>query len=90
MMHFLSHTVTFEKKREKGATYIGHLLTADGLRIHPEKVRAIEHMPKPTDVKAVQRLLGMVNYLAKFCPHLSDHCQPLRQLTHTYTHTHTQ
>lgn len=39
-------------------------------------------MPKPTDVKAVQRLLGMVNYLAKFCPHLSDHCEVLRQLTH--------
>ena len=70
------------KLRQKEATYIGHLLTADGLRIDPEKVRAIEQMPKPTDVKAVQRLLGMVNYLAKFCPHLSDHCQPLRQLTH--------
>ncbi|KAI4887128.1 hypothetical protein NFI96_019030, partial [Prochilodus magdalenae] len=70
------------KLRKKEATYIGHLLTADGLRIDPEKVRAIEQMPKPTDVKAVQRLLGMVNYLAKFCPHLSDHCQPLRQLTH--------
>ena len=24
----------------------------------------------------------MVNYLAKFCSHLSDHCQTLRQLTH--------
>lgn len=70
------------KLRQKEATYIGHLLTADGLKIDPEKVRAIEQMPSPTDVKAVQRLLGMVNYLAKFCPHLSDHCQPLRQLTH--------
>ena len=70
------------KLKEKETTYIGHLLTADGVRIHPEKVRAIEQMPKPTDVKAVQRLLGMVNYLAKFCPHLSDHCQPLRHLTH--------
>ncbi len=39
-------------------------------------------MPKPTDVRGVQRLLGMVNYLAKFCPHLSDQCEELRQLTH--------
>ena len=54
------------KLRQKEATYIGHLLTADGLKIDPEKVRAIGHMPKPTDVKGVQRLLGMVNYLAKF------------------------
>lgn len=33
-------------------------------------------MPKPIDVKAVQRLLGM------FCPQLSDQCEVLRQLTH--------
>ncbi len=39
-------------------------------------------MPRPTDVKGVQRLLGMVNYLSKFCRHLSDHCELLRQLTH--------
>ena len=39
-------------------------------------------MPKPTDVKALQKLLGMVNYLAKFCPHLSDQCKLLRKLTH--------
>lgn len=51
----------------------------------PDKVRAIEQMPKPANVKAVQRLLGMVNYLAKFCPHLSDQCEVLRQLTHKDT-----
>lgn len=70
------------KLKQKEATYIGHLLTANGLKVDPEKVRAMEQMPSLTDVKAVQRLLGMVNYLAKFCPHLSDHCKPLRELTH--------
>ncbi|XP_023817326.1 uncharacterized protein K02A2.6-like [Oryzias latipes] len=39
-------------------------------------------MPAPTDVKGVQRLVGMINYLAKFYKHLSDDCEPLRQLTH--------
>uniref|UniRef100_A0A8C7YWC8 Gypsy retrotransposon integrase-like protein 1 n=1 Tax=Oryzias sinensis TaxID=183150 RepID=A0A8C7YWC8_9TELE len=70
------------KLRQKEVAYIGHLLTADGLKIDPEKVRAINEMPQPADVKAVQRLLGMVNYLAKFCPHLSDQCEVLRKLTH--------
>ena len=46
------------KLREKEATYIGHLLTADGLRIHPEKVCAIEQMPKPTDVKSSSEAVG--------------------------------
>ncbi|KAK7891393.1 hypothetical protein WMY93_023356 [Mugilogobius chulae] len=73
------------KLRQSECTYIGHRLTANGLKVDPDKVRAIEQMPRPTDVKAVQRLLGMANYLAKFCPHLSDQCEVLRQLTHKDT-----
>lgn len=34
------------------------------------------------DVKAVQRLMGMVTYLTKFCLHLSDQCTVLGDLTH--------
>lgn len=41
-------------------------MTADGLKIDPEKIRAVRDMPIPTDVKGVQRLMGMVNYLSKF------------------------
>ncbi|XP_023818302.1 uncharacterized protein LOC101156138 isoform X1 [Oryzias latipes] len=73
------------KLRQRECTYIGHRLTANGLKIDPDEVRAIEQMPRPTDVKAVQRLLGMANYLAKFCPHLSNQCAVLRQLTHKDT-----
>lgn len=68
--------------RQQDVPYIGHLLTADGLKIDPEKIRAVRSMPKPTDVKGVQRLMGMVNYLSKFYKHLSDDCEILRQLTH--------
>lgn len=39
-------------------------------------------MPRPEDVMGVQRFLGMVNYLLKFCSHLSDGSEILRQLTH--------
>ena len=44
-------------------------------------------MPNPTGctraekVKAVQCILGFVNYLAKFVPHLPDECEPLQRLT---------
>lgn len=58
------------------------MLTSEVLEIDPEKVRAVKEMPRPSDVKGVQRILGMVNYLFKFCRHLLDHCEVLRQLTH--------
>lgn len=67
--------------RLKEVPYIGHLLTSDGVKVDPGKVSAITQMPRPTDTKGVQRLLGMINYLAKFCSHASDLTEPLRQLT---------
>ena len=66
----------------KQVPFIGHLLTQHGLAPNPAKVEAITKMPPPADVKALKRLLGMVNYLAKFLPHLSTICKPLRQLEH--------
>ena len=62
-------------------SYMGHTLSAAGLSADKSKVEAILSMNRPTDVASVQRLLGFVNYLARFMPHLSDVCEPLRRLT---------
>ena len=60
---------------------IGHMATSEGLCMDPSKVQAIKEMPTPKDVAAVQRLLGLAQYLSKFLPHLSDITKPLRLLT---------
>ena len=68
--------------RQTEVPFIGHVATAEGLRVDPHKVQAIQEMPPPTDVAGVQRLLGMAQYLSKFLPHLADLTKPLRELTH--------
>jgi hypothetical protein len=65
--------------------FIGHIATDKSLCADPTKVRAITEMPPPTDVAGVQRLLGMIQYLCKFLPHLSDLTKPLRDLTQKNT-----
>lgn len=50
----------------------GHILSAVGLQLDPEKIRAVQEMPHPTDAKAVQRFIGFVTCLAKFLPRLSE------------------
>ena len=60
---------------------MGHMITAAGLKPDPVKVKAVTEMPSPTDTAGVKRFLGFVNYLSKFLSHLSDVCDPLRQLT---------
>ena len=66
--------------RSKSVPFIGHILTDEGLKVDESKVEAIMKMPPPTDITALKRILGMVGYLAKFLPHLSEVCEPLRQL----------
>ena len=57
-----------------------HLLTPQGLKGDPTKIEALIAMPEPEDVLALKRFLGMVNYLSKFMPHVSDMSEPLRRL----------
>lgn len=65
--------------------YVGHIFTKEGLKADPAKTVAITAMPVPQDIPAMQRFLGMVNYLGKFIPNLSEIAAPLRQLTHKDT-----
>ena len=48
--------------------------------IDPSKVEAIIQMPLPESKSDLQRFMGMVNYLGKFIPNLSQITAPLRQL----------
>ena len=41
----------------------------------------LKNMSWPVDVKDVQRLVGLANYLTRFLKKLADICEPLRQLT---------
>ena len=61
--------------------YMGHILSAEGVKPDPAKVSAIEDLQPPTDVPGVRRVIGMVNYLTKFVPSLSEHIESLRKLT---------
>ena len=61
-------------------TYITHVFADGKVKADPEKIAAIMEMPTPTKPVELQRFLGMVNYLAKFLPHLSTATEPLRRL----------
>ena len=42
--------------------YLGHILSATGIRPVPSKTHAIKHMQPPTTPKQVQAFLGIVTY----------------------------
>ena len=65
----------------KEVKFLGHIISQEGLKADPEKIRAICSMKPPTGVKGVQTFLGCVNYLLQFIPNLSDLTEPLQKLT---------
>lgn len=66
------------KLRITEVPFMGHIFSKEGLKIDPDKAKAVLEMPCPQDVEGVQRLNGFVNYLAKFLPRLADHMEPIR------------
>ena len=63
-------------------SFIGDVMTRNGLKADLKKVEAIIKMERPADVPAVQRFIGLVKYVSKFLQDLSELCKPLRGLAH--------
>ena len=68
------------KIRVTEVSYIGHMFTDEGVKPDKEKVQAILMMPEPSTKQELQRFIGMIQYLAKFIPDLSEKAAPLRSL----------
>jgi hypothetical protein len=66
----------------KEVSYVGHIFTEQGLKPDPAKFQSIADIPPPEDKAALQRFLGIMNYLGKFIPNHSNITAPLHQLLH--------
>ena len=67
--------------RKTKVKFMGHLITKDGLKPEPEKIKAVQEMLRPTSKNKLLGLLGFLNYLCKSLPKLSEDVQPLREMT---------
>ena len=47
-------------------TYLGHIVSKDGIEMDPKKITAIKDWPVPKTVTEVQRFLRFTNYYCKF------------------------
>jgi hypothetical protein len=68
--------------------YMGHELTSSGLRADKRKVDAILNLPIPEDKKALQRVLGMATFLARYCANFSEITSTLRELINSKNEFH--
>jgi hypothetical protein len=64
----------------KEVPFLGFLVGGTGLRMHPEKAKAIVNWPRPTSVKEVQQLLGLWNFYRRFVPGYAAIVAPITDL----------
>ena len=61
-------------------TFLGHIIDGNGLRPDPSRIQTIQDFQAPTDISKLRSFLGMINYVGRFIPNLSDIIRPLNQL----------
>ena len=61
-------------------TYLGHIVSKDGIEMDPKKIEAIKKWPVPKTVMEVRSFLGFTNYYRKFIPRYAQVARPINQL----------
>lgn len=76
--------VKFNKEKSKilksEIKYVGHIFSKDGIKPDMDKIEAIKQVPRPENKDKLRQFLGMVTYVSKFIPNLSQISYNLRQL----------
>lgn len=75
-------SISIEKSRfcQKKISYLGYVLTEEGLSIDSQKLEPILSYPAPTTIKEIRRLLGMVGFYKQFIPNYSTVLAPITDL----------
>ncbi len=65
--------------------FLGFIVSPEGVRMDPDKVKAVVSWPTPDSRKALQRFLGFANFYRRFIRNFSQLAAPLTALTSTKT-----
>jgi hypothetical protein len=60
--------------------FLGHVVSAEGIKVDDRKIAAVAEWPVPTDVGKLRSFLGLANYFRKFVQGYSQLVSPLTRL----------
>lgn len=60
--------------------FLGLIINSLGVKMDPERVRAIQDYPRPTDLSKLSKFLGVISWYCKFVRDLSHLAHPLNNL----------
>ena len=66
---------------QKQVSYLGHVVSKDGITTDPEKIQAVSNWPRPVNVSQLRSFLGMCSYYRRFIAGYANIAKPLHVLT---------
>lgn len=63
----------------KEVAYLGHVVTANGVKPNPDKIEAIQNFPIPKTTKQIKGFLGLLGYYRRFIKNFARITKPLTQ-----------
>ena len=56
--------------------FLGYMVTHRGIKVSPDKIKAVNSVQPPRNPKEVQKLTGMIAALNRFISQSADQCRP--------------
>ena len=66
---------------QKSVSFLGHIVSENGVSTDPKKIEAVKEWPQPRTSKQVKAFLGLASYYRRFIPEFSTIAKPLTMLT---------
>ncbi|XP_057768171.1 uncharacterized protein LOC130988364 [Salvia miltiorrhiza] len=61
-------------------TFLGHIVSSEGIKVDPEKVQAVREWRSPTNPNEIRSFLGLAGYYRRFMEGFSKIARPMTQL----------
>ena len=84
LQRFREHNLKLKPKKcaiaQQSLRYLGYVVTPAGIRVDPEKVRAVREILPPSTKSELRSFLGLTSYYRRFVKAYADRAEPLSKL----------